>query len=81
MMCGCPTEPGGLWDSDEITIQAEALGRDGTVIAEQALTFTGTTSEFSGELSIPADAKILRVTAVDESGTNAGLQTTDLAAE
>jgi hypothetical protein len=81
MMCGCPTEPGGLWDSDEITIQAEALGRDGTVIAEQALTFTGTTSEFAGELSIPADAATLRVTAVDKSGTNAGLQTMDLAAE
>jgi hypothetical protein len=51
------------------------------VIAEQALTFTGTTSEFAGELSIPADAATLRVTAVDESGTNAGLQTMDLAAE
>lgn len=79
MMCGCPTEPGGLWDSNEYTIRADAVGPDGDVVAASPLTFTGTTSEFAGSLSIPSDASHLRITAVDETGTNAGVRTIDLA--
>jgi len=79
MMCGCPTKPGGLWDSDEYTIRADAVGADGDVLASSPLTFTGTTSEFAGSLSVPSDAAHLQITAVDETGTNSGVRTIDLA--
>jgi hypothetical protein len=72
MMCGCPTEPGGLWDSNRFTIRAQALGPDGDVLASAPLSFAGTTSEYSGSLSLPDAANRVRITAVDDTGTNAG---------
>lgn len=81
MMCGCPTEPGGLWDSDRYTIEAQLL-HDGTVVAETPLSFTGTTSEYEGTVSIPdAGASQVRVTARDAERVNFGTATTSLASE
>lgn len=75
MMCGCPTEPGGLWDSDRYTIRAELL-RDGSVVAEAPLSFAGTTNEYDGTLTVPEDgATDIRVTAADADRGNFGMDT------
>ena len=73
MMCGCPTEPGGLWDASRYTIQAELVGPDGGVVATAPLSFAGTTSEYEGTITVPsAGATQLRVSAVDAERANAG---------
>jgi hypothetical protein len=38
MMCGCPIEPGGLWDADQKTFVAQ-LRADGRVVSESQLEF------------------------------------------
>ena len=78
MMCGCPTEPGGLWDANRYTIRAQLLN-DGTVVAETPLSFTGTTSEYAGTISVPEDgASAVRVTAADSARGNFGMADTSL---
>ncbi|MFP4228549.1 MAG: hypothetical protein ACLFTE_06955 [Salinivenus sp.] len=81
MMCGCPTEPGGLWDSDRYTIRAQLL-RDGSVVAEAPLSFAGTTNEYDGTLTVPEDgATDIRVTAADADRVNFGMDTVSLGDE
>lgn len=76
MMCGCPTEPGGLWDANRYTIRAELIGPDGGVVAETPLSFTGTTSEYEGPITVPSGgATQLRVVAADAERANAGTAT------
>lgn len=78
MLCGCPTEPGGLWDSNGYTLRAQLL-RHGDVVAETPLSFTGTTSEYEGALQIPdAGATTVRVTASDADRVNFGAATKSL---
>lgn len=74
MLCGCPTEPGGLWDADRIEIAAR-LVRAGRVLTEMPLSFTGRTSEYEGRLELPPDAGPveLQVVAVDRDTPNAGI--------
>lgn len=75
MLCGCPTEPGGMWDSSRYTIRAQLL-RNGTVVAEGPLSFTGTTNEFSGPLEVPSNgATAVRVTVSDADRVNFGMAT------
>lgn len=81
MMCGCPTEPGGMWDADRYTIRAQLL-RDGRVVEEAPLSFTGTTNEYEGTLSVPnAEATHVRVTASDADRVNFGTATASLDGE
>jgi len=81
MMCGCPTEPGGLWAANRYTIRAQLL-RDGTVVADAPLSFAGTTSEYTGTISVPeAGATRLRVTATDAERVHFGTATTSLAGQ
>jgi hypothetical protein len=78
MMCGCPTEPGGLWDATRYTIRAQLL-RDGTVVADAPLSFAGTTSEYDGTITVPeGGATHLRVTAQDAGRGNFGAASTPL---
>lgn len=80
MMCGCPTEPGGLWDANRYTLRAQLLN-DGTVVAEAPLSFAGTTSEYTGTVSVPEEgATAVRVTASDADRGNFGMATTSLTA-
>lgn len=76
MMCGCPTEPGGLWDSNDYTIFAR-LHRDGEVVAETPMEFTGETSNYSATLTAPDSAGSVQVEviAVDPGKANAGRAT------
>ena len=81
MMCGCPTEPGGLWDANRYTIQAQLL-RDGRVVAEAPLSFAGTTNEYDGTLTVPNEgATDVRVTARDAERGNFGMGTAPLTGE
>lgn len=81
MMCGCPTEPGGLWNADRYTIAAQLL-RNGRVVAEAPLSFAGTTSEYEGTVSVPNEgATRIRVTARDADRVNFGSATAPLTGE
>lgn len=50
MMCGCPTEPGGLWDSSEYEIAA-LVKKGGRTVAEVPMTFAGKESTYEGSFS------------------------------
>lgn len=81
MMCGCPTEPGGLWDANRYTIQAQLL-RDGRIVDEAPLSFAGTMNEYDGNLTVPDEgATKVRVTARDAERVNFGMETTPLTDE
>lgn len=47
MLCGCPVEPGGLWDADRMEIRAR-VERDGEPFAEIDLPYAGSSSQFAG---------------------------------
>jgi hypothetical protein len=73
MMCGCPTTPGGLWDSNNYKIEAQLI-RHGNVVASTALQYAGRPSTFSGKIRIPdTGANSLRVVASDNKGVNFGM--------
>lgn len=76
MLCGCPTEPGGLWDADRFTLLAQWV-RDGRVLAETPLEFAGTTSEYRAQLLVPAEFApgpvTVRVLAIDAERANTGM--------
>ena len=73
MMCGCPTEPGGLWDASRYDLRVQLLDGDGAVVSEADLSFTGTTSEYRSSLLVPQDAETLRVLASDAERGNFGM--------
>lgn len=50
MMCGCPTSPGGLWNSNEMEFTALIEKRD-TVVARKQMSFTGKTSTFETQFN------------------------------
>jgi hypothetical protein len=75
MLCGCPTEPGGMWDASTYTITAQLL-REGQVVAAAPMQFAGTTSEYEAALTVPASgATAVRVLAMDAARVNFGLAT------
>jgi len=75
MSCGCPTEPGGLWDADRISITARAIQR-GKVMGETHLRYAGETSTFEGALpSLKAGVYELEVLASDDNSGNFGRAT------
>lgn len=51
LMCGCPIEPGGLWDADKLTVRA-LITRNGEKVAPVDLTFAGETSQFAGSVPV-----------------------------
>jgi len=73
MMCGCPVEPGGLWNSDTFEIRAIVI-RDGVRVGEVPMTFAGTTSQFQGTVNADTPGTYdVTVYAFDASNGNAGL--------
>ncbi len=71
MLCGCPTEPGGLWDAEEYRILAR-LVRDGQVLWERPMRFSGT-SEYEARLPMPGGDATLQVLAADPARANFGM--------
>lgn len=76
MLCGCPTRPGGLWDSERYDLRARLL-KDGEPVSERSLRFTGEESVFGGELAVPermtGATLTLRVVVSDAGRTNFGM--------
>jgi hypothetical protein len=52
MMCGCPIEPGGIWDSSNFEIRAR-IREGGNMLDEIPLTYAGTPSQFTGSWKVP----------------------------
>lgn len=75
MLCGCPTEPGGLWDSSRYHIEARLVRDDGSVVETTPLSFAGETSVYRGRIDLPADAAglTLQVLAMDAERGNFGM--------
>lgn len=72
MLCGCPIEPGGLWDADRIDVTAR-LVRDGRVVRETEMTYAGETNIFEGTVTAPsAGSYELVVLAADAERANFG---------
>lgn len=75
MLCGCPTEPGGLWDSSDYTIEARILREDGSVVEKARLEFAGETSVYAGRIPVPPEEEglSLQVLAMDAGKANFGM--------
>lgn len=72
MMCGCPTRPGGLWDSDRYAITAR-LVRDGDVVAESPMAFSGRESVFRARLpTLGEGGAAVEVVVTDTERANTG---------
>lgn len=73
MLCGCPTEPGGMWDSEQMEILARLL-LDGEVVAETPLEYAGETSIHAGTLPDPGPGTAtIEVIAADPARANFGM--------
>lgn len=73
MMCGCPITKDGLWDSDNLKAVAQ-LYRNGKVVGEQALQFTGERNLFGGSITAPESGDyLLAVYAYQNTTGNTGV--------
>jgi len=81
MACGCPIEPGGLWDADKIHVVARVV-RDGKVDAEFPMQYAGVQNTFKGQVSVNKPGHVeLQVIAMDAGNANFGLNEQDLAVQ
>jgi hypothetical protein len=76
MMCGCPIEPGGLWDADKLEVKA-IVKRNGEEVEQIPLAFAGETSQFAVKVPIgePGFYEVI-VYAHDPANGNTGLDRT-----
>ena len=73
MLCGCPTEPGGMWDSDRWEMTAVVL-QAGESVATTALEYAGTTSNYTALFpDLPAGEYELQVWVADPERVNTGM--------
>jgi len=72
MLCGCPTEPDGLWDSKDIDIRVRVFSGD-ELLQEHVMNFSGETSIYEATLSgLNAGSHRVEVTASDAEHANFG---------
>ncbi|HEX5379307.1 MAG TPA: hypothetical protein VFW47_12065 [Phenylobacterium sp.] len=73
LMCGCPIEPGGLWDAAQYGVTA-ALLRGGRQVAQIPLAYAGRPSQFAADLpKVRPGRYVLRIVATDTRTPNAGV--------
>lgn len=76
MMCGCPVEPGGLWDADGYDVEMIVL-RNGERVAGAPMSYAGQTSQFAGQVAVDgAGVYDVTVYAYDPRTGNTGLDRT-----
>ncbi len=76
MMCGCPIEPGGLWDADAYEV-AMIVTRNGERVASVPMSYAGETSQFDGAVPVQASGLYdVTVFAYDPRTGNTGLDRT-----
>ena len=72
MLCGCPTEPGGLWDSNDIDIRLRVFSGD-DLLQDHVMNFSGETSIYEATLSgLEPGSHRVEVTASDAAHANFG---------
>src|SRR5258708_3330545 len=77
MACGCPTEPGGHWDSNKFRVIAR-LVREGNVEAEVPMKYAGIQNTYSGNVPVTMAGKVeIRARASDPGKANCGLTPED----
>lgn len=75
MMCGCPIEPGSLWDAARFEVEAELASRAGR--RRVPLAYAGETGRFAADLTDVAPGDYLvTVTAVDRDSGATGVDRT-----
>jgi hypothetical protein len=72
MMCGCPIEPGGLWDADKFEVEA-IVRRDGKEVARVPMRYAGEPSQFAADIPVQQGTYDVLVYAHDPSNGNTGL--------
>lgn len=78
MLCGCPTKPGGMWDSDKIEVVARLLDGEQQV-AETTLGFAGETSVYQGTFGPQRPGTYrLQILALESSEANFGVATREV---
>jgi len=81
MMCGCPIEPGGVWDATRYQVRA-IVNRDGVKLRELPLGYADATSQFAAELGgLEPGAYEVLVYAHDPTNGNTGLDRTTFLVE
>jgi hypothetical protein len=81
LMCGCATEPKGLWDSSRYELQAH-VKLNGQPLTHVPLKYAGKTSTYEAELPIQQKgAYEITVTAFDPATGNTGLDRTTFLVE
>lgn len=76
MMCGCPVEPGGLWDAEGYVVEMMVL-RDGERVADVPMSYAGQTSQFAGQVPVDGSGVYdVTVYAYDPRTGNTGLDRT-----
>ena len=72
MLCGCPITRGGLWDSEDFSVNAN-LYRAGEKIQAFPLEFTGKTNRFAGGITAPEPGSYeLWISAHESNADNTG---------
>ncbi len=73
MMCGCPLEPGGLWDADRVEVSAR-ISAGGRVVREVPLAYAGEPSMFGARLDLTdlSEGATVIVVAADRARVNFG---------
>jgi len=73
MLCGCPTQPGGLWDADRMEITLRAV-RDGHVLNEWPMAYAGETSTYEAVFRVDEPGEVmLQVIASEPATANFGM--------
>jgi hypothetical protein len=73
MACGCPTEPGGHWDSNKFRVVARLI-REGNVEAEVPMKYAGVQNTYAASVPVTAAGQVeLQILAMDPVNANFGL--------
>ncbi|MBU8897798.1 hypothetical protein DRW03_04210 [Corallococcus sp. H22C18031201] len=81
LMCGCPTEPKGLWDSSRYELEA-TVKFNGKPLTQFPMKFAGKTSTYEGTLTVQQPgAYEVTVTAYDPATGNVGVDATTFIVE
>jgi hypothetical protein len=78
MVCGCPTEPDGHWDSNKIRVVAR-LVREGKIETEVPMHYAGVQNTYTGNVPAAVPGRIeLQILAMEPVNANFGLTRQDL---
>ncbi|WP_022835826.1 hypothetical protein [Salisaeta longa] len=76
MLCGCPTKPGGMWDSNTYTMKARLVDETGAVVSSVDLEYAGTPSEYTATVPVPSTGELpthIQVVVSDADRVNFGM--------